>query len=83
MTYENMLSRRAVAGGIAAAGALAGATAAQATDAAGNMMVEWNQHMFTSDTVRYPLNPKYLAYRPSAAEQGATRGPAGGQGSAQ
>lgn len=45
-------------------------TPARAADDAGNIMVEWTQHMFSSDLGRFPINPKYLSYQPTAAETG-------------
>src|ERR1700744_2053180 len=63
MGDENTLSRRTVLGGLATAAALTGVeTAANATDAAGNLLVEWNQHMFSNDVAKYPLNPGYTSY---------------------
>ena len=59
----NMLDRRDLMASMGAAALAAGAsTAAQA---AATPVIEWNQHMFCSDTTRFPFSPRGT-YKPDA-----------------
>jgi len=67
MDTDRNATRRMVLGTLAAATASAMLDVrAHATDAAGNIMVEWNQHMFCSDVARFPFNPR-ATYRGNPA----------------
>jgi predicted TIM-barrel fold metal-dependent hydrolase len=63
MKMIGKMNRRAMIGG-----ALAAAGAVNAAGAQGKVLViEWNQHMFSSNTQKYPYHPK-AAYKPDPAK---------------
>src|SRR5271154_1313428 len=66
MDYRTGADRREILGGIAALAA-ATATEARAADAAGNVIIEWNQHMFSQNVAKFPYGAR-ATYRPDAAK---------------
>jgi L-fuconolactonase len=67
MDSRNQPDRRAVVAALGAAALAATAPQANAADAAGNVVIEWNQHMFSQNVAKFPYSPR-ATYRPDAAK---------------
>jgi predicted TIM-barrel fold metal-dependent hydrolase len=69
MTDRSQPDRRGALGLFGAAAALSAglASRAGAADQAGNVVIEWNQHMFSRDVARFPYGAR-ATYRPDPAK---------------
>ena len=66
MDNQNGPDRRGVLGGLAGA-ALTAAYASSAKASNRLLIIEWNQHMFSQNMVKFPYHPK-AAYKPDPAK---------------
>lgn len=64
---KDMNRRVALGGAMAVAGVAAAATAARAQAQPKMLVIEWNMHMFSRDTAKFPYHPK-ASYRPDPAK---------------
>lgn len=64
MEQKTTLNRRAVLGTVAGAAFATAASKTSALAASGDVVIEWNQHMYCRDLARFPFNPK-APYRPN------------------